>query len=264
MKTDSSVMLFVRSVTSNVPRLRGLGRILAFIAKFYRNKKLSDVEVSVFGNKMLLNPNDLIGNCLIFTPQWFGYRERQFIQKILTKGDYVIDVGANIGAYTLIFGGLVGSTGMVTAIEAERDNANRLKHNIDINKMDWVAVKHVGVSDKLEVLSLLLNSTGNAGGHSFYEQSDTICPPIQQVECCLLSELVEPLRKPKLMKLDIEGFEYRVLNRYFDDVQNSQWPDYIMIEDNPSRREDDAVRLLVKNGYKIINRYDANVLLKQS
>ena len=66
------------------------------------------------------------------------------------------------------------------------------------------------------------------------------------------------------MKLDIEGFEYRVLNRYFDDVQNSQWPDYIMIEDNPSRREDDAVRLLVKNGYKIINRYDANVLLKQS
>lgn len=261
MINKMNLMLITREITSRLPRIKGLGIILALIANSFRRKNLCDVEVSVFGRKMLLRPSDLIGSYLIFTPQWFDYRERRFIQNILSKGDYVIDVGANIGAYTLIFADLVGSSGMVTAIEAEHENAKQLRHNVDINSMHWVNVLNLGVSDKKETLSLLLNSTGNAGGHSFYEQSDTKHPPVQEVQCRPLSELIDNAKTPKLIKLDIEGFEFRVLRKYFDDIPNYQWPKFILLEDNPLRREADAVSLVLSQGYKIIERFDANVFL---
>ena len=261
MKNKLKLLLLVREVTSRLPRIKGLGIILALIASAFRRQNLPDIEVSVFGKKMLLRPSDLIGSYLIFTPQWFDYRERKFIQNILLKGDYVIDVGANIGAYTLILADLVGSSGMVTAIEAEQENAKQLRHNVNINNMHWVNVHNLGVSDKKEVLSLLLNSTGNAGGHSFYEQSDTKQPPVQEVQCRPLSELIDNAKKPKLMKLDIEGFEFRVLRKYFDDIPNYQWPKFILLEDDPLRREADAVSLVLSSGYKIIERFDYNVFL---
>lgn len=252
-------IIFIGSLTSRLPRIKGFGLIVALIAGFFRWKSTIDVEVYVFGKKMLLNPSDLIGNCLIFSPQWFDFRERRLIKKILSDGDYVVDVGANIGAYTLIFADLVGPSGMVTAIEAEHNNALRLKHNIDLNGLVWVNVINHGASDKEETLKLLLNSTGNAGGHSFYEQSDIKEPPVQEVRCYPLAYLLESDKTPKLMKLDIEGFEYRVLRKYFDDIPDSKWPEYILLEDNPSRREGDSVSLVLDRGYKIIKRYDFNV-----
>lgn len=212
---------------------------------------------------MLLDPSDYIGNCLIFTPQWYDSRERRLIEKTLSHGDYVIDVGANIGAYTLIFADLVGPSGMVTAIEAEKKNAQRLRYNINLNNMWWVDIENFGVSDKEEILSLLLNSTGNAGGHSFYKQNDTDEPPIQKVQCRPLSDFIDREKSPKLMKLDIEGFEYRVLNRFFDDQPESKWPKFILLEDYPLRREDDAVSLCLSRGYRIIKRYDANVFMRR-
>lgn len=235
--------------------------MLALVSRAFRRQHLPDVEVAVFGRKMLLKPSDLIGNCLIFTPQWFDPRERRAIKHVLSTGDYAVDVGANIGAYTLLMADLVGPSGGVLAIEAERENAKRLRHNLGINGMGWVDVHDGGVSDKDETLALLLNSTGNAGGHSFHEQSDIADPPVQEVQCRALSDLVDPERTPRLMKLDIEGFEFRVLRKYLDDVPRVRWPEYILTEDYPSRREADAVSLLVDHGYKIIKRFGANVFL---
>ena len=99
---DMKVMpMIVREITSRLPRIKGLGVILAFVANSFRNASSPEMEVIVFGNKMLLNPCDYIGNFLIFTPQWYDFKERKFLKGILTKGDYVVDVGANVGAIRL-------------------------------------------------------------------------------------------------------------------------------------------------------------------
>jgi FkbM family methyltransferase len=255
-------MRLTRSVTASLPRIKGVGVLLAVVATYFRKQNLSDIEVVVFGSKMLLNPSDLIGNSLVFTPNYYDRLERRQVEEILGSGDYAIDVGANVGAYTLLFARLVGSGGLVTAVEAERGNAQRLQHNLDLNSMRWVEVHHCGVSDRMESLPLLLNSTGNGGGHSFYEQSDASAPPVQHVSCCPLFELLNNARKPRFMKLDIEGFEYRVLKRYFEDAPRHLWPDFILLEDNESRREGDAVSLVVGHGYRILARHDFNVFLQ--
>lgn len=255
-------MRIARSVTAGLPRVKGLGVLLAFVANYFRRQQLPDVEVNVYGSKMLLNPNDLIGNALIFTPKYFDRLERREIGRILREGDYAVDAGANVGTYTLIFANLVGQRGRVTAIEAESANAQRLLHNLKLNSVSTVDVHNGGVSDRKESLVLLLNSTGNAGAHSFYEQSDTASPPAQNVDCSPLFDLVDRARKPRFLKLDIEGFEHRVLARYFDDAPAALWPNFMMLEDNEGRREGDAVQLAVSKGYRILGRYDSNVFLR--
>lgn len=250
----------VREVTSRLPRIKGLGLILALIANHFKKRASADIELSVFGRRMLLNPSDAISNVLIFTPQWYDYKERKFLRGVVEKGDYIVDIGANIGAYTLIFADLVGVSGAVTAIEAEKNNAQRLTYNVFLNGIDWVLIHNNGVSDKTESLPLLLNVDGNAGAHSFFRQSDKSDALYQKIDCKPLCYLIEN-RKARLFKLDIEGFEWRVLCKYFEDVPESLWPEYIFLEDDPKNREDDAVSLCLDHGYRILKRFDYNVFL---
>lgn len=261
MNNLSRAVLVARGVTSRVPRTRGLGVLLALVASFFRKRANEDVEASVFGRTMLLNPAEAIGNALLFTPQWYDPRERALVARILQAGDYVVDVGANIGAYTLIFGDLVGPSGRVTAIEAEGGNAKRLRHNIQRNAMHWAEALEYGVSDKEESLSLHLNSEGNSGAHSFLQQVSAI-DATQTVHCKPLFELMDKI-SPKLIKLDIEGFEWRVLRGFFEDAPASLWPRFIFLEDEPRHRERDAVGLVCAHGYRMIHRFDNNVFLER-
>lgn len=260
MSEIDKIVPVVRAVTSHLPRIKGVGVLLALIANYFKKRARSDVELSVFGRRMLLDPSDAISNVLIFTPQWYDYKERKFLKRVVQKGDYIVDIGANIGAYTLIFADLVGMSGAVTAIEAEKKNAQRLTHNVLLNGIDWVRIHNNGVSDKKESLSLTLNVTGNAGGHSFHKQPEKDNQLIQKIECKPLCDLIE-YKKAKLFKLDIEGFEWRVLRKYFEDVSESLWPLYILLEDDPKNREDDAVLLCVSHGYRVLRRFDYNVFL---
>lgn len=262
MTDPRSVVLLVRSVTASLPRIKGLGLGIALIARQFRGRDIR-VEVPVFANRMSLSTSDLIGNMLIFAPNYYDRIERKWLQSIVSPGDYVVDVGANIGAYTLMLASLVTSGGEVIAIEAEQRNADHLRENLALNGMDWVTVRQGGVSDKRETLSLLLNSSGNAGAHSFLEQSDTAAPPTQQIECTPLVDVIGKSRAPTFMKIDIEGFEHRVLAQYFKDAPRTSWPMYIMLEDLPDRREGDAVLLVTSRGYREIEREGHNVLLQK-
>lgn len=256
---ETAVKLLSNTVGS-LPRVKGFGVVISIIAQRFKDSHIV-VERSVFGSRMRLRTNDLIGRMLIFSPNYYDRKELRIVKSILVPGDYAVDVGANIGVYTLFFAKLVGVTGHVDAIEAEAKNAADLRHNIALNEVEHVTVYNVGVSDKRETLQLLLNTTGNAGGHSFYDQSHILNPQTQETVCVKLAEIVSG-RRPKLMKLDIEGFEYRVLRAFFQDTPRNFWPEFVMVEDNPSRRENDAVELCLGKGYSLIQAITPNVFLR--
>lgn len=261
MQLISRSAVLVRRITSRVPKIRGVGLLLVPIARFFKGRACEEVEVSVFGRIMLLNPSDQIGNMLLFRPQWYDPLERALIAQRLQSGDYVVDVGANIGAYTLFFAGLVGPSGHVTAIEAEPRNMKTLRHNIRRNAIDWVDALEYGVSDKQESLLLHMNVEGNAGAHSFLRQVSTE-DVTQVIHCKPLYELMEKV-KPRLIKLDIEGFEWRVLCKFFEDAPEPLWPDYILLEDEPRHRENNAVGVACGRGYRVTSRIDNNVFLER-
>ena len=110
MSFRRTAILIAKSFTSAPPRIKGLGIALAWVANFFRRWDV-DVETTVFGNRMRLNSSDYLSNIVLFTPNYYDREERAYVRRIVRKGDYVVDVGANIGIYTLILADLVTSTG---------------------------------------------------------------------------------------------------------------------------------------------------------
>ncbi len=116
-----------------------------FAKKPIINKILKNIEgnlktefAEVQGSKMFLDPGDSLNLSINGV---YGELDTQIIREQIKEGDIVIDVGANIGYYTLIFAQLVGKTGKVFAFEPEPKNFEILKKNIEINNYGNVTVE---------------------------------------------------------------------------------------------------------------------------
>lgn len=226
------------------------------------------------GVQMIVDPADSMGGNLAFIPQLVDHWERKMIRQLLPEGGTFVDIGANIGSYSLWAARRVGRSGAVVAFEAEPRNFAALLQNISINDYPQIRPFQVGVSDKVETLSLRLNPSGNAGGHSFLESVHAgQSPETVDVRCEPLSSLLGAAGVDHVdwMKLDIEGFEGRVLDRFFQDTPRSSplRPRHILTEffsgddDGSSALE----RLITSAGYAVLHHERGsghNVLFERS
>lgn len=100
-----------------------------------------------YGKKLFVNPLDPVGNSLIKTGLW----EREttlFFMKFIKQGMCVVDIGAHIGYYTILFSSLVGKEGKVYAFEPEIKNYNILLHNLRINNAVNVIPENLAIYDR--------------------------------------------------------------------------------------------------------------------
>jgi FkbM family methyltransferase len=248
-----------------LPPVRGAARI-AFrcIRPLYRGK--GPRVLPIWGGlRMKVDPFDYLGGYLSFLPHLYDRWERNAMTSILRPGDLFIDVGSNIGAYTIWAAQCVGQYGRVLAIEADEQNHQTLLENIRLNAFgDRVRTRHCGISDKREVLPFHRNTTGNCGGHNFGSAGTpgpmVECEPLHQV---LAEAAPGPIR---MMKLDIEGFEYKVLERYFSEVSSQDRPEYLLVEIQggpaPEAEKQRLRKLIYDCRYKPV-RDDLNTLFKK-
>ncbi len=159
-------------------------------------------------------------------------------------------MGAHIGFYSLVASSIVGDQGKVIAIEADPYNYQKLIMNLKINNIKNVQALNIGVSGKEEILRLGINITGNRGGNSFFSKNKNGI----YVNCYPLSTILKNnnINKICVAKFDIEGFEFRVLERFFNYVDHKLYPKFIIIEQHPEYRENaggNAIELLINKGY---------------
>lgn len=240
-----------------IPRIKGLGILIEALSRAFQSTDI-DVPARIRSDLYILNPTRPMDRRRLFAARYHDREEFRFLETVLRPGDYVVDVGANIGLYSLFASRLVGPSGQVTAIEAEPNNADRFERHVALNHRDNIRLRRCGVSDKHETLSLHLDPN-NDGMHSFVV--DARAGDVG-VECYPLAELVEN-RQPRLLKIDIEGFEYPVLRRYFAD--RPMLPHFILIEDWPEFHAEigDPVALCLDHGYAIHREFGANKLLQR-
>jgi FkbM family methyltransferase len=243
---------FWRSITRSLPQLRGAGRISGVMERIYNRKKRPNTTADVLGFKMVLDSADCLERQFLFCPHLYDWREINYLRKHLKPGGTFLDCGANVGFYSLIASGLVGETGRVLSVEADPYNASRLTANVKINDMRNVRVVNFGLSDRTETLRLGRDTSGNRGGNSFLSQS----PEGVTVACHTLTDvlLAEGVKKVDGAKMDIEGFEFKVLRKFFADGQTELWPGFLIIEINPTfdkKTNVDTLSLLTENGYSL-------------
>jgi len=254
---DNELKLWL-AVTRHLPRVRGAGLIADRIANFYLRKPRDTVAIDVLEARMELEPAENIDSGLLFCPQLYDFQEISFMRDNLPADSCFIDVGANIGFYSLIASTVVGGEGRVIAIEADPYNYNKLLINIELSGATNVLALNIGVSDKRETLRLGLNVSGNRGGNSFYRQGEGVVGV--DVPCVPLHEILmqQGVQRVGGAKLDIEGFEFRVLSSFFAESDYTLYPKFIIVEQNTTlstqlggvQIEGDVVELLMTQGYK--------------
>ncbi len=136
------------------------------------------------------------------------FEEQAFMLHLLRPGDLFVDVGANVGAYSLLASGVCGASSL--AIEPIPDTFSELVRNICVNRLSKLAnPQNLGIgscSGKLTFTTQLdtMNRVIEKKDIPFSNQ-DTI-----DVDVLSLDELLAGLA-PVLLKIDVEGFEQEIL-----------------------------------------------------
>jgi len=132
-----------------------------------------------------------------------------FIAK-LKEGDTVLDIGANIGWYTLVAAKHIRMQGHIHAFEPRPDTLRYLKRTIHDNRLqDLVTVWPYALSDKAGKLKLVwAKNTTNPGG-SFMTTESISGHEAVEIEVAVLDELIPDIA-PDVIKIDVEGAEPRV------------------------------------------------------
>ncbi len=136
-------------------------------------------------------------------------------KKILKKGDIVVDLGANIGYFTLLAARLVGEKGKVYAFEPEPVNFKFLKKNIELNNYSQAEAYQMAVAEKSGKTRLYIcnydsghHTINQFNGIKDYSRGREVEKKWIEVETTSLDKFLEGREKRvDLIKMDIEGAE---------------------------------------------------------
>lgn len=184
-----------------------------FLLKKFINKnqgsihKMGGATIDLpYAGKMNLHLNDYIDNWLYTGADFEPSIVRQ-VNKILSKGDNFLDLGANIGYFSLIASRLVTDTGKVYAFEPTPSTIKRLKHNITLNHLQNILLFEKAVSNKSGevVFKTPADHVKNSGRSSMRDIEENYTE--LRVPMVSLNEMINDLLPVKLIKMDIEGAE---------------------------------------------------------
>lgn len=140
--------------------------------------------------------------------------EEGFIRRHLRAGDTAIDVGANIGFFSVSMAARVGATGRVFAFEPLPRNAALLERSIRENAFETrITLEIAAVGEEPGQLELISPVVTNNWGGPYLRIGNTPIPPDHEVQAVAIVKLDDyPFHRPiSFIKLDAEGAELLAL-----------------------------------------------------
>ena len=204
-KTCARVLLRIRErffPRTQFARLPVVGRLIPILL----GRARSPLVENVHGHRMFVDDMDSMK--LSIEPA-FEPLETRFCIAAAKPGGVVVDIGANIGYYTLLFAKHVGPSGRVVAFEPDQDNFRLLSANVSLNAYANVTVVQSAVSDTDEPLELYRNES-NHMDHRTYDPGEgweAVSVPSVRLDDYFAANS----RGIDLIKMDIQGGEPRAL-----------------------------------------------------
>lgn len=137
----------------------------------------------------------------------FEHETTIFLKKIIKSGDIILDIGANIGQFSVIMSMFSGSSGKIYAIEPYDKNISLIKKNIEINDIVNIYVHKVAIADKNG--RMIFRIYDDYAYNSFLLIDRKKLLKEDSVECQTIDAFIEQnkITKLDLIKIDIEGYE---------------------------------------------------------
>ena len=172
------------------------------------------------------------------------YEDSMFLLDHIKENDLFIDVGANVGHFSLLAGGI--NKARVIAIEPIQATFNKLTKNIELNNLS-------------SRVTCLLNGVGEKKGNLCFINDRTVMNRIAMenekntvnVNVITLNDLLKD-KDPVFIKIDVEGFELPVLKGAEEVLKNKSLK-YLMIEFNNSGKK---YGFSDEDVFKFISKYD--------
>jgi FkbM family methyltransferase len=164
------------------------------------------------GGQMLLDTNDRLAR-RIRCEQAFEPAVRSEMERVASRQVNVIDIGANIGYYTILTSKLIGAGKRVFAFEPQPGVVAKLRRNIAASGLANVTVFPLALSDVAGRVPFHVPHEGAESHGSFYANGRFQVSRIVDVETRRLDEVWQQLGRPEvgLVKLDAEGAELPIL-----------------------------------------------------
>ena len=243
-----------------------LGRKFAYALRRLGLRSLDGqpVDVESLGARMRLYPDgNVCEKRVLFTPQFFDLIERDLLAERLREGFRFIDIGANIGAYSLFVAAKAGPGARILAVEPQPEVFARLAYNIAQNPFGTVKAIACALADKPGELTLFLDAANR--GESSVRILRSSSGSTVRVPATTLLALVESEGYERLdaIKLDVEGAEDLILEPFLRDAPEALWPGFIIIEDSRERWQIDLIALLGQKGYSLIAQTRLNLVFER-
>ena len=183
-----------------------LARYSALEKKIYRNVKFKFIRD--FSMKLDVNEFTQCG-------YYFGAPDKELIQLIRLGGETYLDIGANVGMFTLIASQTFEK---VIAFEPNPDTFRMLENNINLNKIGNITAYNIGLSDQNSIMKLYHNPLNNGGASlnkfssKINKEGDGFTWNETKVEVKILDSIIgEDIKSVDLIKIDVEGHELPAL-----------------------------------------------------
>jgi FkbM family methyltransferase len=232
----------------------------------------SFVARTVFGMKIRGDAADIIGQYIYY----FGLWEPDitaWVTRRLAPGDVFLDVGANIGYYSLLASRLVGPRGSVVAVEASPATFRALSDNIAMNGVVNVRPVNVAASDRPGRLKLYRGHEHNTGlatvveGHGFELEAEVPAAPLNSILTA------GEMRRLRLAKIDVEGAEAQVVAGMGALIEQGRPDLEVIIEINPAllERQGTSTQAVLApflragyHAYVLANDYSADAYMRRT
>jgi FkbM family methyltransferase len=219
------------------------------------------LDVTTWGILMRLDPRrNVTEKRLLLSPSRFELEERLILKDRLKSGDRFVDIGANVGAYSLWVGAIIGPEGRAIAVEPQPTVLSRLRANVDLNPHFNIQIFPCGAGPTDGNMRLSIGSD-NEGGASLATREgggDSVEIAVRP----LLSLVQEAgLERIDALKIDIEGFEDQALIPFFEIADRVLWPKLLILERSEKDWKTDLLGMLKRLGYRDLATSKRNYVL---
>jgi FkbM family methyltransferase len=263
----------VIAVTSRMPN-NWLGLRLAILFRRAVTMRLpypaGALDVERWGLKMRLHPRD--NGCeknLLFTPQMYEPTELKELGAEIDRAKQrrtpfvFVDIGANVGLFSLFVAARAGTNARILAIEPEPGNFSRLSFNVIANPDVPVATFPMALSDDASGLEVQLDRRDRGGTRTTKAETiaaaDAVRVPSQSLLQLLEKERIEAV---DALKIDVEGFEDVILGPFFQAAPRRLLPRLVIIEDCRGSWKTDLMSIMAARGYSVVTRSKLNFILR--